>query len=304
MGSLRQLKGVLVRSLQPSDDTTPGRRRLGCFFTVHLIDATSGDLCEQPVYTSTLSTEASNPSWTDVDHTDMRVELAPPDKAAGWARGVFGIRVWSCEGTGTASDAPVSLSPSSADRGHAGTKSPAPRAVARRSLGGWSTRGTEESPSRATLCDAADCSRRGDHSSDLGAGIFGVVERGADANGLGGAGTHPHEDERHGERELETRIVTKPSGGDTHSSTCQRKERTTLSLEVIHAATSCEQFFCKGNQSSGARACACSGQPLSRDMWDGCQHADRKPREQMRVDPRTLVLVKTPIGQVRIRPTP
>lgn len=264
MGSLRQLKGVLVRNLAPSVEATPGRRRLGCFFTVHLIDASSGALCEPPVYTSTLCTEASNPSWTDVDHLDMRVELAPPDKAAGWARGVFGIRVWSCEGTGSSSAASEAPSPRHAGRGHAGTHSPAPRAGAGRILDGGSPRATEESAGRATMCDAADCSRRADHFAGKGVEIFGVVERGAGANGLGEAGHRAAEDDRHGERELETRVMASPSGGGGRSSTFQRKNGTTLALEVIPVSIECSDFVCARRISNSWRSPVLEPTPFER----------------------------------------
>lgn len=100
MGRLRDLRGVLIRNLVVKDDSLPSTQRdglCGSCFSVHLVEARSGELCEDAVYTSTLCAQVTNASWTDIEHEDMTVRINGNEAAhQRWAVGQFGIRVWRC----------------------------------------------------------------------------------------------------------------------------------------------------------------------------------------------------------------
>jgi len=234
MGVLRQLKGVLIRNLHPdhSDKAAPpDSRRLGCFFTVHFINAESGCLCDPPVYTSTMCTEPTNPSWTDVDHLDMRVQHSGADAEALWARGVFGIRVWSCATANSASENHEALSPSPAGRGYAGAQGLPPRAMARRKLRSGGTWGAAAEVGSSSSQENTDCSRN--HACTVleqPGGNDTAAEREVCTNGVGEAVTVVGADEQLSRGETESQAVA--GRGNAHHGA---DPQTQVGKELVHS---------------------------------------------------------------------
>jgi hypothetical protein len=117
MPSLQSLKGVLVRNLvvhgtSGADTDGPARSGTaeqsgqpasaknapphegalrgtdgGCFFSLHPVESSSGQLIDACVYVSTLCKERCNPSWSDIEYDDLSAARKQGSR--------IGIRVWT-----------------------------------------------------------------------------------------------------------------------------------------------------------------------------------------------------------------
>ena len=100
---LRRFKGLVVRNLvRAADDVgaphaPPAGSAAGgadsdggCFFSMHPVECASGKPSDTCVYVSTLCKERCNPSWSDVEHEDMRLTWTRD-----WEHQRMGIRIWT-----------------------------------------------------------------------------------------------------------------------------------------------------------------------------------------------------------------